>query len=126
MQSIHDCAEASQLELHVQGLPMAFRASFAMPGKPLISYRDLARSDRPSTSASRTPSSARDSGSPGAGSGTSPQHIRRSMSARHLTGSGVHLRRSARRCGPGGLDPANPLSEKVRTVWYQHGPIRAT
>jgi glutamate-1-semialdehyde 2,1-aminomutase len=46
MQSIRDCAEASGLALHVQGLPMAFHASFAPPGQgPVTRYRDLARSD---------------------------------------------------------------------------------
>jgi len=45
MQSIGDCAEASGLELHIQGLPMAFHASFARPGQPVTRYRDLARSD---------------------------------------------------------------------------------
>ena len=34
MQSIRDCAQASHLDLHVQGLPMAFHAEFrgAWPG----------------------------------------------------------------------------------------------
>jgi glutamate-1-semialdehyde 2,1-aminomutase len=46
MQSIRDCAEASGLELHIQGLPMAFHASFMPPGSvPVTRYRDLARSD---------------------------------------------------------------------------------
>jgi glutamate-1-semialdehyde 2,1-aminomutase len=46
MQSIRDCAEASQLELHLQGLPMAFHARFAPPGQPVMTrYRDLTRSD---------------------------------------------------------------------------------
>ena len=46
MQSIRDCAEASGLALHVQGLPMAFHASFAPPGQgPVTRYRDLATSD---------------------------------------------------------------------------------
>ncbi len=46
MQSIRDCAEASGLALHIQGLPMAFHASFAPPGQgPVTRYRDLARSD---------------------------------------------------------------------------------
>jgi glutamate-1-semialdehyde 2,1-aminomutase len=45
MQSIRDCAEATGLELHLQGLPMAFHASFAAPGQPVTRYRDLARSD---------------------------------------------------------------------------------
>jgi glutamate-1-semialdehyde 2,1-aminomutase len=46
MQSIRDCAEASGLALHIQGLPMAFHASFAAPGQgPVTRYRDLARSD---------------------------------------------------------------------------------
>ena len=45
MQSIRDCAEATGLELHLQGLPMAFHASFAAPGPPVTRYRDLARSD---------------------------------------------------------------------------------
>jgi glutamate-1-semialdehyde 2,1-aminomutase len=46
MQSIRDCAEASGLPLHIQGLPMAFHASFAPPGAvPVTRYRDLARSD---------------------------------------------------------------------------------
>jgi glutamate-1-semialdehyde 2,1-aminomutase len=45
MQSIRGCAETSQLDLHVQGLPMAFHASFAAPGQEMTRYRDLARSD---------------------------------------------------------------------------------
>ncbi len=46
IQSIRDCAEASGLALHIQGLPMAFHASFAPPGQgPVTRYRDLARSD---------------------------------------------------------------------------------
>lgn len=45
MQSIRDCAEASGLPLHIQGLPMAFHASFAPPGQPVTRYRDLAGSD---------------------------------------------------------------------------------
>ena len=45
MDSIRDCAEASQLELHVQGLPMAFHASFATPRLPVTRYCDLARAD---------------------------------------------------------------------------------
>jgi glutamate-1-semialdehyde 2,1-aminomutase len=45
IQSIRDCAEASGLELHLQGLPMAFHASFAPPGQPVTRYRELARSD---------------------------------------------------------------------------------
>jgi glutamate-1-semialdehyde 2,1-aminomutase len=45
MQSIRDCAQASHLDLHVQGLPMAFHASFAAPGQAMTRYRDLAGSD---------------------------------------------------------------------------------
>jgi glutamate-1-semialdehyde 2,1-aminomutase len=46
MQSLRDCAEASGLGLHIQGLPMAFHASFAPPGQaPVTRYRDLARGD---------------------------------------------------------------------------------
>ena len=45
IQSVRDCAEASGLDLHVQGLPMAFHASFAPPGPAMTRYRDLARSD---------------------------------------------------------------------------------
>jgi glutamate-1-semialdehyde 2,1-aminomutase len=45
MDSIRDCAEASQLQLHVQGLPMAFHASFAAPGQAMTRYRDLDRTD---------------------------------------------------------------------------------
>ena len=46
MQSLRDCAEASGLGLHIQGLPMAFHASFAPPGHvPVTRYRDLASSD---------------------------------------------------------------------------------
>jgi glutamate-1-semialdehyde 2,1-aminomutase len=45
MQSIRDCAEASGLGLHIQGLPMAFHASFTPPGQPVTRFRDLARSD---------------------------------------------------------------------------------
>jgi len=45
MDSIRDCADASQLELHVQGLPMAFHASFAAPRQPMTRYRDLDRTD---------------------------------------------------------------------------------
>lgn len=46
MQSLRDCAEASGLGLHIQGLPMAFHASFTPPGHvPVTRYRDLAGSD---------------------------------------------------------------------------------
>ena len=46
MQSIRDRAEASRLPLHVQGLPMAFHASFAAPGQAITRYRDLDRTDQ--------------------------------------------------------------------------------
>lgn len=46
MQSIRDCAEASRLDLHVQGLPMAFHASLAAPGRDVTRYGDLVRSDQ--------------------------------------------------------------------------------
>jgi glutamate-1-semialdehyde 2,1-aminomutase len=46
MQSLSECAEASGLGLHLQGLPMAFHASFAPAGQgPVTRYRDLARGD---------------------------------------------------------------------------------
>lgn len=46
MQSLRDCAEASGLGLHLQGLPMAFHASFVPPGQvPVTRYRDLAGGD---------------------------------------------------------------------------------
>ena len=45
MGAIRSCAAASGLGLHLQGLPMAFHASFAPPGQPATRYRELARSD---------------------------------------------------------------------------------
>jgi glutamate-1-semialdehyde 2,1-aminomutase len=43
---LRDCAEASGLGLHIQGLPMAFHASFTPPGHvPVTRYRDLAGGD---------------------------------------------------------------------------------
>ena len=49
MQSIRDCAEASGLELHLQGLPMAFHASFGRLRPPVTRYRDLAAATRTGT-----------------------------------------------------------------------------
>jgi glutamate-1-semialdehyde 2,1-aminomutase len=45
MQAIRDAAEASGLGLHVQGLPMAFHASFAEPGRAVTRFRQLAGAD---------------------------------------------------------------------------------
>lgn len=45
MQSLRNCAEASGLALHIQGLPMAFHASFAPPdqGGPRLPLGAVAR-----------------------------------------------------------------------------------
>jgi glutamate-1-semialdehyde 2,1-aminomutase len=45
MRSMRECAEACGLGLHVQGLPMAFHASFAVPGRAVTRFGDLAGSD---------------------------------------------------------------------------------
>jgi glutamate-1-semialdehyde 2,1-aminomutase len=45
MGAIRDRAEASDLALHVQGLPMAFHASFAASDRAVTRFRDLAGSD---------------------------------------------------------------------------------
>jgi glutamate-1-semialdehyde 2,1-aminomutase len=45
MRAIASCAAANGLGLHLQGLPMAFHASFAAPGAPMTRFADLAGSD---------------------------------------------------------------------------------
>lgn len=45
MGSIRSCAAAHGLGLHLQGLPMAFHASFARPGPPMTRFGELAGSD---------------------------------------------------------------------------------
>ncbi len=45
MGSLRSCAAAHGLGLHLQGLPMAFHASFAAPGRPMTRYQELAGSD---------------------------------------------------------------------------------
>lgn len=45
MEAIRERAEASHLDLHVQGLPMAFHASFAAPGRAVTRFGELADSD---------------------------------------------------------------------------------
>ena len=44
MQSIRSCAAATMPGLHVQGLPMAFHASFAASSQPMTRYNQLQRS----------------------------------------------------------------------------------
>jgi glutamate-1-semialdehyde 2,1-aminomutase len=45
MRSIRSCAQANTLDLHVQGLPMAFHVSFAAPRTPMTRYHELQSSD---------------------------------------------------------------------------------
>jgi len=45
MGSIRSCAAAHGLGLHLQGLPMAFHASFARPGPPVTRPQELAATD---------------------------------------------------------------------------------
>jgi glutamate-1-semialdehyde 2,1-aminomutase len=45
MELIRDRAAASQLNLHLQGLPMAFHARFAASSEPVTRYRQLQDAD---------------------------------------------------------------------------------
>ena len=45
MESIRACAAASGLNLHLQGLPMAFHASFAASSEPMTRYQQVQRTD---------------------------------------------------------------------------------